>query len=98
MKTLYAQLADVQAQRKALEEKESGIKTLILEEMVQEGVYTLTNECGKFTVSSRLSYTYTEAVTKLAEKLKIAKIKEEEKGVAKAKTTTYLTFTSPKID
>jgi len=98
MKTLYAQLAEVQAQRKALEEKEAGLKTLILDEMEQDGVSTVTNKYGKFTVSSRLSYTYTEAVTKLAEKLKIAKIKEEEKGVAKAKTTTYLTFTSPKLD
>ena len=98
MKTLYAQLAEVQAQRKALEEKEAGLKTLILDEMEQDGVSTVTNKYGKFTVSSRLTYTYTEAVTKLAEKLKIAKIKEEEKGVAKAKTTTYLTFTSPKLD
>ena len=95
---IYAQLAKIQAQRKVLEAQEQEIKVAILTEMQDTDVTTVTNKYGKFTVSARKSYTYSEAVDKLAEKLKIAKYKEEQKGIAKAKETIYLTYTGVKKD
>lgn len=97
-KNLYAELAEVQAQRKLLEAREAVLKIGILGDMDKNGVETFTNDYGKFTRSCRTSYTYTEAVKKLEEKVKLAKIKEEKRGVATKKETVYLTFTAPKID
>jgi len=94
---IYAQLAKIQAQRKVLEAQEQEIKVAILTEMQDTDVTTVTNKYGKFTVSARNSYIYSEAVDKLMEKVKLAKYKEEKKGIAKAKVTTYLTYTAPKV-
>lgn len=94
MTNLYKDLATLQAKRKELEAKESLVKLAILEQMEKEGAETITNTYGKFTVSHRTSYTYTDAVAKLAEKVKLAQIKEVEKGIAKPKVTTYLTVTT----
>ena len=93
---IYAQLATIQAQRKVLEAQEAQLKVAIVTELVDQGVSKVENSYGKFTVSHRKSYTYSEAVEKLAERLKLAKVKEEQKGIAKASDTTYLTFTPNK--
>lgn len=96
MKTIYAQLATVQAQKAVLEAQEKALKLEILTDMEEKGESTMTNEYGKFTVSHRTSYTYSEKVQELEEKVKVAKVKEVQKGIAKESITTYLTATLTK--
>lgn len=93
---LYRDLALLQAQRKELEAKEAQVKLAIIEDMEKKGELQVVTEYGKATISHRKTYTYTEAVEKLNEKLKLAKVKEEQNGKATAKETTYLTFTPSK--
>ena len=90
---LYRDLAKLQAKRKELEAQEAQIKLAIIEGMEASGELQVVTDYGKATISHRKTYTYTEAVQKLSEKLKLAKVKEEQSGKAKPKTTTYLTFT-----
>lgn len=96
MKDFYKELATIQAKRKVLEAKENEIKVAILADMEKSGECTKINTYGKFTVASRLSYTYSDAVKALVEKVKMAKLKEEQKGTAKSKETKFLVFTSKK--
>lgn len=93
----YKKLATIQAQRKVLEAQEAEIRTAILADMVDRDISTIANRWGKFTTSSRKVYTYTEAVARIIEKLKVTKVKEEQRGLATATVTTYLTYT-PKKD
>lgn len=91
---LYKELATLQAQRKVLEAQEAQVKLQIIDAMEESGELQVVTEYGKATISHRTTYTYTEAVAKITEKLKLAKTKEEQSGKATAKETTYLTFTS----
>ena len=96
MKNLYQQLAMAQAKRKEMEAQEAQIKLQIIEQMEASGEMQVVTEYGKATVSHRTSYTYSEKVSAMAEKLKLAKVKEEQKGIATPSVTTYLTFTPKK--
>jgi hypothetical protein len=96
MNNLYKELATIQAQRKVLEAQEAELKLAIIDDMEARGEITATTNYGKATISFRTSYEYTDAVKKLAEKVKLAQVKEVQKGLAKEKTTKYLTFTLPK--
>ena len=53
---------------------------------------------GKFALATRKSYTYSPKITDLEEKVKLAKLKEQEKGLAKVKETPYLIFKENKDD
>lgn len=93
MKNLYKELATIQAQRKVLEAQEAQVKLQIIEQMEASGEMQVVTEYGKATVSHRTSYVYSEKITAMAEKIKLAKVKEEQKGIATPSVTTYLTFT-----
>lgn len=93
---IYKQLATIQAKRKVLEAQEAEIKLAILNEMEQSDVESVTNKYGKFTYSARRSYIYSDAINRMMEKVKLAKLKEEKRGIATPKVTNYLTFTPAK--
>ena len=96
MKNVYKELAKIQAQRKTLEAQEAELKLAIIEDMETRGETSAVTTYGKATISYRTTYEYTEAVQKLNERLKLAKVKEEQKGLATPKQSKYLTFTLPK--
>lgn len=95
-KDLYKELARIQAKRKILEAQENELKIEILSDMEKAGETTKTNTYGKFTIGKRISFTYSKSVDALMEKIKLAKVIEEQKGIAKAKETKFIVFTANK--
>lgn len=89
----YKEYAKLQEQIKSLEEKRDSLKVGILKFLEKEGTVKEWTSYGTFTQANRVSYTYSDKVTALVEKVKLAKVREEEKGIAKASVTTYLVFT-----
>lgn len=89
--TLTAQIALLEAQKNAL-------KLEIISAMNEAGESSKDTVWGKFTAYYTSSWTYTDAVKKLEEKVKIAKIKEEQKGIAKRKVSQALRYTARKED
>ena len=87
---------ELDARFKELEVKKATLRAQILDELKKNKLDTF----GSFTVAHKTSWKYSPAVTKLEEKVKIAKNTEQEKGTAKATESTYLlykdaTITSP---
>lgn len=93
---LYRDLAMLQGQRKELEAKEAQLKVLIIEGMEAAEETSVTTEYGKATISFKTTYEYSDKVKAMAEKVKVAQVKEQQKGIATPKQTKYLTFTTPK--
>lgn len=94
VQTLARQLADIAEEKKGLSIKEEAIKDLLMAEMQKEGVTKEQYEFGTVSVGHRRSYTYSDAVKKLEDKVKIKKVEEERQGIAVEKVTEYVTFRS----
>lgn len=92
IQTLGDELATIIAKRKELEIKEGVIKGALLAEMQAADQNRLELEGAVVSVGRRVTFTYTDAVAKLEEKLKLKKVDEEKTGAATAKVTEYLTF------
>lgn len=92
-KKLFQDYAKLQMHLAKLEAEKTLLKSEILEEMAKSKVDKAETDYGIFTHAIRTSFQYTEAVKKLEEKVKIAKVKEEQKGLAKQKETDYLVYT-----
>ena len=90
----YKEYADVKLQIKYLEAKEAILKN----EILKEDFVSVTYEYGKFTKSFTKTYKYSDKIKTLEEKVKLAKDREQKKGIAKAIESVRLTFTQPKID
>lgn len=88
--------AEIQAQIAELTKQRDAIKAVIIEDMLEHNETSRETTYGKFTVYTTTSYTYTDAVKKLEEKVKVAKVKEEQKGLATKKETPSLRFTLAK--
>ena len=93
-KAIYKRYAEIKGQMKALEEEEAFLKTALLKDLKDKVAF----EFGKFTYSTRVSYKYSDKVLTLQEKVKLAQLKEQEKGIAKEVKSHYLTFTPPKMN
>lgn len=76
-----------------LKAQQEVLRISIVSEMEKEGITSEETKYGKYTYSTRKSYTYSDAVKKLVERTKTLKVKEEQKGTAKEKQTHYLTYT-----
>lgn len=96
MKETLKKYAEINNRIKGMELMRDQLKEEIIEGLHKQKLQKVESEYGKFTISARRSYAYTEAVKKLEEKVKLAKIKEEEKGLATEKVTEYLTYTPVK--
>ena len=77
-----------------LEEERTALRSQIVGEFVKNKVEKEETTYGSFTLGRRSSYTYTEKIKLLEDKVKIAKHKEVEKGLAKEKITEYLVYKS----
>ena len=96
MKKELKTYAELQLEIKDLEMRRDALKEVIIDALHKEKLDKVESDYGKFTISHRTSYTYTEKVKALEQKVKLAKVKEEETGDAEPKTTEYLTFTPVK--
>lgn len=88
----FNQYVAVEQEIKALEEKKQSLRLKILTDLKKSGITTMETAVGHFTVAHKRSWKYSPAIEKLTEKLKIAKHKEEEKGIAKPVESEYLVF------
>ncbi len=91
-KTLLKKYVSIRAKREAIEKEENAIREEILLEMQKNKLEKVESSFGNFTVGSRKTWSYSPKVTNLEEKVKVAKFKEQERGIAKASETNYLLF------
>jgi hypothetical protein len=94
--TPYSRLAEALKLQKEIDAQVTALKAEMLAYLQERGATKVTTEYGSFTVATRTSYTYTEAVKKLEEKTKLAKVKEEQKGLAQARETHYIVYKEAK--
>lgn len=94
---LLKEYADVRSQLKDLEAIESALRREIFITMQDEGTELIERDYGRFVVSKgRPSWEYSEALEKRLENIKIAQLREREKGVAKeVPGTPHLRFIVP---
>lgn len=93
---LFKQYETTELKYKALEAERKELKEQIMQELKKAKLEKVESEYGKFTIASRPVYTYSDKVTELLEKVKIVKIKEEQKGIATNTPTEYVLFTANK--
>ncbi len=94
---LYEEYAQVDAEIKALETKKEQLRPHITKMMTDEGLEKVEFALGKFSVSPKKTWTYTEKVTELSEELKAQKAKEESTGEATFEESPILRFTAAKL-
>ena len=94
--SLYKKYASLNEKLVALEEEKQSLRAEILAELKKSGIDKDETAYGTFSVMRMPRWTYSEAVTKLEEKLKITQIKEQQKGLAKAKYTEGIRYTAVK--
>lgn len=94
--TPYSRLAAALKLQKEIDAQVTALKAELLADMQKRGETKVATEYGAFTVATRTSYTYTEAVKKLEEKAKLAKVKEEQSGKAQARVTHYIVYKEAK--
>lgn len=92
----YAEeLAQIASDKERLTNKEETIKELLLKEMKAEGRDKEKFDFGTISRGARRTYTYTEAVEKMKNKLKIKQDEEVKKGLATEKVTEFVSFRKP---
>jgi len=90
MKTTYEKYIEIKKQISKLEDEAEALNKKIVADMEDKGLKTLPVGEDKLTIATKLSWIYSGKVTKLDESLKILKVQEQEKGIAKAKESHYL--------
>lgn len=91
---LLAEYVKLEDKIKNLEALKEATRTQILEEMQSSKIEKFVSGYGTFSVSRKTAWSYSEAVKKLKEKVKVAEIKEQQTGKAVPVITNYLRFTS----
>jgi len=89
---IYKQYAELVQASKAIETQLEELKVKIVEDMKNREVKSDKQEFGTFTISSRKKISYSENIKTLENSVKLAKIEEEEKGIATIEQTEFLTF------
>jgi len=79
---------------KGLEEKATGMKKEIEQEMEAEEIREIKDRVGLFQLKERVFYTYSKKVEEKEKELEELKRKEREKNMAIEKLTRYLYFKS----
>lgn len=97
MTDLYKEYATLELEFKALEQKRSDLRAKILAEMITNNSQKVETSVGLFRVAHKVIWTYSPALIRAEEQLKIKKMREQDKGVAKATETQYLLYNAPKV-
>ncbi len=97
-KELLEQYAALDAECRHMEELKIRLRSQILADLELNHMEKVESDYGSFTVAHKTSWVYSPAVTKIEEKLKIARHKEQTKGLAKAEVSSYLLFKTREVD
>lgn len=92
LQTLAGELASIALAKKELADKEEVIKDALLAEMHKAGVTKEPTGYGTASITSRKTYTFTDAVTNLEQKVKIKKDEEIKKGLALVEVKEFISF------
>lgn len=95
---LLNKYAELSIQIKELEANRAAIKGDIVEQFVSQGVEKVESDLGTFSVIRTSTWTYSKKLTKEMEDLKIKQVREQEKGLAKAKVNESIRFQQKKED
>lgn len=95
-KTLFKEYVLLDEKLKALEEEKELLRDKIVLELQQAKIEKAETDFGTFTRAKKVSWVYTKKIGELEEKVKIAKVKEQQSGKAKAEESEYLRFSKPK--
>ena len=85
---LLQQYATVRAKQEALETEEKILKVQIIDAFRNEPKTKIEKDYGVFTYSSRKNWSYSSKIEKMEEDIKIKKVEEIERGIAKIKSET----------
>lgn len=91
---LLKQYQALREKREGIEAEEALLKAEIVASLKKAGIEKTETNWGTFTIASRTSYKYSEKVKALEEKVKLAKVKEEQKGTATPSVTEYMVYTA----
>jgi hypothetical protein len=94
-KDALQQYAELKIQIAHLEKQAEALKPKVLTVVEKSGGED--TPLGRFTLSSRKTWKYSEKVTKLVEKVKVAQVEEQEKGIAECTISNSLVFNAAKI-
>lgn len=83
--------AELKAQQKSIEEEIDALGPEIKDHLVVQGIDKLPTSLGIFSIASKSTWKYTEAVEKL-------QAEEKAKGIARQVVTNYLRFSIKKDD
>lgn len=97
MDKLFGQFYALEFEYRKLETEREALRDRIVAEMKKAKMDKTETDFGTFTVARKVNWLYTPAVKKLEEKVKLAKIKEEQKGLAGKNETEYLRYTAVKV-
>lgn len=95
-KSIAKKYALLDAKIKELEAQRLTMRVEILSNMQENDIIKEETLYGKFTRSGRTMWKYSKAVVKLQERVKVAQVKEQQKGTAKAVISDSLVFNKPK--
>jgi hypothetical protein len=88
-KEQFKEYAELKIEEKRIKERIDELNPLLKEQIAASGADKVTTDFGNFTLGSRATWKYSEAVTKLQEE-------EKAKGIAKKVETTSLIYSAPK--
>ena len=92
MQDILKKYAKLNASLKALEEERDILREEIVSDFKKRKVEKEETAYGNFTIGHRINWIYSEVIKKLESKVKIAKDKEQKKGIAEQSITDYLLF------
>jgi len=93
---LYKKYLTIEKKLKEIGEEREELRTIILANMRKDGLEKAETEYGTFSSTVHVRYNYSDKVIVLEDKVKIAKKKEQEKGIAEKVETPSLRYSAPK--
>lgn len=94
---IYKEYALLALKLEELEEKKENMRRRILEDLIMRAEDKHNTSFGTFTVANKIVWTYSPKVEKLEERLKLSRITEQKKGIAKYTEKPYLMYAPKKI-
>jgi hypothetical protein len=93
-KELLGSYAILEEKLKLLEQEKQDLRIRILEDLKKNNLDKIESGFGSFTVAKKTSWRYSDKISSLEDKVKIAKDKEQKKGIAESIISEYLLFKS----
>lgn len=91
-KELFKKYEKLENEYREIEIRKNELREEIVKEMIKNKLDKAETDFGSFTVAYKKSWIYSKSISKIEDKLKMAKIKEQEKGIAESSETEYLLY------